>query len=101
MYEYEDKLGCSQAAGASDVLVVQAAGSVAGAVASAVEVLEGSVSAALDVCVGLVVVDGDAEAVTAGAALTRPREGCLSDWRGQVGLWCYQLGCGQTNAESA
>ena len=63
--------------------------------------VESSVFAAPDVSVELVVIGESADAVTAGEAVKRSREGCLSEWGGQIGLWNCQMGRGQTDAESA
>jgi hypothetical protein len=82
LHEYGGKLGCSEAAAAAanDELVAWAEVFVAGVVVSAVEVPEGVVSAAL------VAADEGAEAATTVEVVRRPREECLSELRGQVGL---------------
>ena len=59
------------------------AGLVAGLV---VEVPDGFVSAAFELSAAFAVTDEGAEAATAVEVVKRPREECLSELRGQVGL---------------
>jgi hypothetical protein len=71
---------------------------VAGVVVYAVGVLEDAVSAALDVSVVLVVIDEGVGVGTAVEVVRRSGEHCLSERRGQAGLWHCQFGRGWTNA---
>ena len=110
MHERAGKLGCSEAAAAAaanDEVVAWAEVFVAGAVVSAVEVPEGVVSAASDwfAALGwsaaLVATDEGVEAATTVEVVRRPREGCLGELGGQVGLWHYLSGRGRADAGSA
>lgn len=103
MNERGGKLGCSEAAAAAadDELVAWAGVFVAGVVVFVVEVPEGVVYAASGWSAALVATDEGVEAATTVEVVRRPREGCLSELRGQVGLWHYLSGRGQADAESA
>jgi hypothetical protein len=100
LHECESKLGCSEAAAASDGFVAWAEDFEAGVVESAVGVLEEAVTVAPGVAVALVVTDEGVEAGTTVEVVRRPREQCLSERRGQAELWHCQLGRGWTDVDS-